>query len=190
MTRTIRRLLIGRWRLTGRVSRRFAQPWAAQPRPLLLTARWMRLRVAGRPVRLAVRGAVSVAGAHMAADSPPMARLAVLPCRLLAVSRLWVSCRLLPRPVAGFRVRARQVLVVVLLFLCCLVCRLVVCRVFRRLRPLPVALRLVLPCLPLVVWVLFPRCRRTAWPLAVPTVAFLFVAVCAGNARLSAIGCC
>ena len=98
---------------------RFAQPWAAQPRPPLLTARWMRLRVAGRPVRLAVRGAVSVAGARMAAVSPPTMRRVVRLCRLLAVSRLWVSYRLLPLPVAGFLVRARLLLAVVLLFLCC-----------------------------------------------------------------------
>ena len=101
--------------------RRFAPPLAGLPRPLLLTARWMRLRVAGRRVRLVVSGAVSVAGARMAADSPPTVRRAVCLCRLLAlaVSRLWVSCRLLPRPVAGFLVRVRLLLVVALLFLCC-----------------------------------------------------------------------
>lgn len=121
MTRTIRRLLIGRWRLIVLVLRRFAPPLAAQSRPPLLTARWMRLLVAGRLVRLVVSVAVSVADARMAADSPPTMRRAVLPCRLLAlaVSRLWVSRRLLPRPVAGFRVRARLLLVVARLFLCC-----------------------------------------------------------------------
>ena len=67
---------------------------------------------------------------------------------------------------------------------------MVVCRVFRRPHLPLVALRLALPRLPMVVRGLFRRCRRIARALAVPTVAFLFVVVCAGNARLLAIVCC
>ena len=98
--------------------------------------------------------------------------------------------RLLPLLVMGFLVRVRQVLAVVLLFLCCRVCRLVVCRAFRRLHLPLVALRLALPRLPMVVRVLFPRCRRMAGALAAPTSSLRFVAVCAGNARLLAIVWC
>ena len=45
----------------------------------------------------------------------------------------------------------------------------------------------VLPCLPMVVRVLFPRCRRMAWSCL--RAARLFVAVCDGNVSLLAIGC-
>lgn len=58
---------------------------------------------------------------------------------------------------------------------------------FRRLH-LPLAgLRAVLLRLLMVAGVLFPRYRRTVWVLAVPVWVRLFVAVCAGSARLFAI---
>ena len=59
-------------------------------------------------------------------------------------------------------------------------------RVFRLLRLPLVALRLVLPCPPRVVLVLFRRCRPLGVPV-VPTAARLFVVVCAGNVSLLAI---
>ena len=122
MTRTIRRLLIGRWRLIVLVLRRFAPPLADPHHPpLLLMARWMRLRVAGRLVRLVVSVAVSVGDARMAAVSPQTVQRVALPRRLSVLVALqpWVAHLLLPRPVVGFRVRARQVLAMALLFPCC-----------------------------------------------------------------------
>lgn len=81
----------------------------------------MRLRVAGRRVRLVVNGAVSVAGARMAEVSPQTVQRVALPRRLSVLVALqpWVAHLLLPRPVAGFLVRAQQVLAVALLFPCC-----------------------------------------------------------------------
>lgn len=81
----------------------------------------MRLRVAGRLVRLVVSGAVSVGDARMAAVSPQTVQRVALPRRLSVLVALqpWVAHLLLPRPVAGFLVRAQQVLAVALLFPCC-----------------------------------------------------------------------
>ena len=99
---------------------RFAPPWVAVGLLALIRACCRRLVMVARLVVLrGVSVAESEVGAHMAADSPQASYRAVRLCRLLAVSRLWVSCRLLPRPVAGFRVRARLLLAVVLPFLCC-----------------------------------------------------------------------
>ena len=144
---------------------RFAPPWVAPHHPPLLTLHWMRLRVAGRPVRLAVSGAASEVAARMAAVSHRLAApLRVAHLRVAShPHRLRVVCL----------VRARlAVPLVALPCLCCLVCRLVVCRGLFPLAVPPVAPR---------------RVRRPLGALVVPWAARLFVAVCDGNARLLAI---
>lgn len=165
VTRTIRRRLIGRWRLTGRVLRRFAPPLVARSRPRLLMARWMRLRVAGRLVRLVVSGAVSVAGARMAADSHRLAAL-------LRVARLRVASHPHLLRVVCLGLARLAVPLVALQCLCCLVCRLAVCR-----GPFPLAVPPVAP----------RRVRRPLGVPVVPVVARLCVAACVVSERLLAI---
>lgn len=138
---------------------------AVPHRPLLLMAGWMRLLVARLVVLRGVSGAVSVAGARMVAASH---RLATLPraVRLRVAShphRLRVVCL----------VRARlAVPLVALPYLCCLVCRLEVCRgLFSR----------------AALWRVLPMVRRSLGVPVVPLLARLCVAVCVVSARLLAI---
>lgn len=158
--RTIRRRLIGRWRLTGRVLRRFAPPWVAVGLLALIRACCRRLAMVARLVVLrGVSVAVSVAVARMVAVSHRLAAL-------LRVAHLRVASHPHHLRVVCL-VRARlAVLLVALPCLCCLVCRLVVCLGLFPLAVPPVAPR---------------RVRRPLGVPVVPWVARLFVAVCAGS---------
>lgn len=166
--RIIRRRLTGRWLLTGRVLRRFALPWAVASLLALMRACCRRLVRVARLVALrGVSGAVSVAVARMVAVSHRLAAL-------LRVVRLRVASHPHRLRVVCLGLARLAVPLVALPHLCCLACRLAVCRgLFPRAVP-PVALRWVrrAPGVPVVLW-----------------VARLFVAVCVGNARLLAISC-
>lgn len=144
---------------------RFAPPLVVPHRPLLLMAGWMRLLVARLVVLRGVSGVVSEVGARMVAVSHRLASL-------LRVVRLRVASHphlLLVVCLGPARLAAP---LVALPCLCCLVCRLVVCRGL-----FPLAVPLVAP----------RRVRRPLGVPVVPWVARLFVAVCAGNALLFAI---
>ena len=125
----------------------------------------MRLRVAGRRVRLVVSGAASEVGTRMVAVNHRLTAL-------MRVVRLWVASRQHLLRVVCLGPARLEVPLVALPCLCCLVCRLVVCRGL-----FPLAVPLVAP----------RRVRRPLGVPVVPWVARLFVAVCAGNARLFAI---
>lgn len=119
--------------------------------------------------RLVVLRGVSVAASEVGARMAAVSHRLAAPLRVVRLRvashphRLRVVCL----------VRARlAVPLVALPCLCCLVCRLVVCRGLFPLAVPPVAPR---------------RVRRPLGALVVPWAARLFVAVCDGNARLLAI---
>ena len=145
---------------------RFAPPWVAVGLLALIRACCRRLVMVARLVVLrGVSVAVSVAVARMVAVSHRLAAL-------LRVAHLRVASHQHLLRVVCLVLARLAVPLVALPYLCCLACRLVVCRGLFPLAVPPVALRWVrrAPGVPVVLW-----------------AARLFVAVCVVSARLLAI---